>query len=196
MKIPRTLAVMTLPGAVLFPGAMLPLYVFEARYRRMLADVLAGDRMFAIGLHRVVDEEAEVCAVGGCGLVRACVTRPDGTSRLVLQGMERVRFREWLSGNPYPLAEVEPLPSECSTPLLAESLRANVRLLCEDLLTNDIRALAQLLDSADDPAEFSDLVGASFVNDSTMRQSLLEETDATRRLEMLLTHLATRNTSN
>ncbi|MCX7915835.1 MAG: LON peptidase substrate-binding domain-containing protein, partial [Verrucomicrobiae bacterium] len=50
MRIPHEVGIMVLPNAVLFPGAVLPLYVFEPRYRRMLADALAGDRMFAGGV--------------------------------------------------------------------------------------------------------------------------------------------------
>jgi Lon protease-like protein len=196
MKIPGTLAVMALPGAVLFPGSMLPLYIFEPRYRTMLADSLDGERMFAIGQKLGADEDAEICEVGGAGFVRACVANPDGTSRLILQGVSRVRFREWLPGEPYRLAKVEPMSSECGTPLLAESLRGEVRQLCEVLLKGNAKPIGRLLDSAGDHAEFSDFVGANLVEDTAIRQRLMEETDVTRRLEILAAYLTPFNTAN
>jgi Lon protease-like protein len=196
MKIPGTLAVMALPGAVLFPGSMLPLDIFEPRYRMMLADALAGERMFAIGLLHSTDDEADVCEVGGAGFVRACVANPDGTSRLILQGVSRVRYCEWLPGEPYRLARVEPLDSECGTPLLAESLRGEVRSLCEALLKGHAKPIGKLLDSAGDHAEFSDFVGANLVEDTGIRQRLMEETDVTRRLEILAAYLTTLNAAN
>jgi Lon protease-like protein len=196
MKIPGTLAVMALPGTVLFPGSMLPLYIFEPRYRKMLADALAGDRMFAIGLRHSAEEEADVCVVGGVGFVRACVANPDGTSRLILQGVSRVKFQEWLPGEPYRLARVKVLESECPTPLLAESLRGEVRQLCETLLKGNAKPIGRLLDSAGDHAEFSDFVGANLVEDTGIRQRLIEETDVTRRLEILAAYLTSLSAPN
>lgn len=189
MKIPGTLAVMALPGAVLFPGSMLPLHIFEPRYRKMLADALAGDRMFAIGLVSSGEDDSEVCEIGGAGFVRACVANEDGTSRLILQGASRVRFCEWLPGEPYRLARVEELVSESRTPLLAGTLRAEVRQLCGRLLKGNAKPIGRLLDSACDHGEFADFVGANLVGDQVIRQRLIEEPETTRRLEILAAYL-------
>jgi Lon protease-like protein len=188
MKVPGTLAVMALPGAMLFPGAMLPLYIFEPRYRKMLADALAGERMFAVGLVSSGDD-SDVCEIGGAGFVRACVANPDGTSRLILQGVGRVRFCEWLPGEPYRLARVAVLDSESSTPLLAGSLRAEVRQLCGKLLKGHAKQIGRLLDSAATDGDFADFVGANLVDDAIIRQKLLEELEVTRRLEILAAYL-------
>ncbi len=189
MKIPGTLAVMALPGAVLFPGSMLPLYIFEPRYRKMLADALAGERMFAIGSASSGEEDAEIHDVGGAGFVRACVANDDGTSRLILQGVSRVRFEEWLPGEPYRLARVEALASESRTPLLVEALRSEVRHLCGRLLKGDAKPIEKLLDATCDHGEFADFVGANLVEDQVIRQRLLEELETTRRLEILAAYL-------
>lgn len=189
MKIPGTMAVMALPGAVLFPGAMLPLYIFEQRYRKMLADALAGHRMFAIGLVSSPTDDSEVCEIGGAGFVRACVANDDGTSRLILQGVSRVRFREWLPGEPYRVARVEVLEPHSGTPLLAESLRQEVRQLCGQLLKGDAKPIGKLLDAACDHGEFADFVGANLVEDPVIRQKLLEEVETSRRLEILAAYL-------
>src|SRR6267378_1924673 len=52
MKLPNEVPVMTLPNATLFPQALLPLYIFEPRYRRMLVDSLHSDRMFSVAMQR------------------------------------------------------------------------------------------------------------------------------------------------
>ena len=111
---------MPLPGAVLFPHALLPLYIFEPRYRAMLEHALAEHRMFCVALinpnrteWNSVDDFRHTATVG---LIRACVGRADGTSNLILQGLQRVRFASFLQAGPFPIAEIEPLESEPADP--------------------------------------------------------------------------------
>src|SRR5437660_4238951 len=96
VTLPKQLPVMPLPGAVLFPHALLPLYIFEPRYRDMLTHALAQERMFCVALVRPDRgqwrTENDFCDVATIGLIRACVGRADGTSNLILQGLQRVRF--------------------------------------------------------------------------------------------------------
>src|SRR6266513_1489269 len=90
MELPREVPVMTLPNAILFPQAMLPLYIFEPRYQRMLIDALGTHRMFSIAMQKPGRTRETPCNVAGLGLIRASVARKDGTSNLVLQGIARV----------------------------------------------------------------------------------------------------------
>ena len=82
---------MTLRGVVLFPHAMLPLRIFEDRYKKMLSDVLKKDRMFAVVAQREKcdDESSEEppFEVATIGLVRVSKKNPDGTSFVMLQGV-------------------------------------------------------------------------------------------------------------
>src|SRR5256885_14068743 len=91
--LPETVPVMPLPGAVLFPHALLPLYIFEPRYRDMLAHALAHERMFCVALLRPEraqwKSKDDFFGVATIGLIRACVGRGDGTSNLILQGLQR-----------------------------------------------------------------------------------------------------------
>src|SRR5438309_5626404 len=95
MKLPDQVPVMPLPGALLFPHALLPLYLFEPRYRQMLQHALGHHRMFCVALLKphCADWRSPVdfFHTAGIGLIRACVERGDGTSNLILQGLERVR---------------------------------------------------------------------------------------------------------
>ena len=72
IEIPTEVPVMPLANAVLFPHSLLPLHIFERRYRDMLTDSLAGDRMFSVALMKKGIEEAveieDLCPVAGVGL--------------------------------------------------------------------------------------------------------------------------------
>jgi Lon protease-like protein len=100
-------------GSVLLPGMVLPLHVFEDRYRALAKDCLAGDRRFGVTL---IERGSEV----GGGDIRAMAGTvaeivqaeelPDGRWAMVAVGVERVRVRGWLPDDPYPRAEVESWP--------------------------------------------------------------------------------------
>ena len=99
---------MLLPDCTLFPHGGLPLYIFEPRYRKMLEEALEGDCFFAVA--RLLGEEDGnpadfVAPVGTIGLVRASREQDDGTSQLLIHGVMRVRFTEWLDGRDYPLCQ-------------------------------------------------------------------------------------------
>ncbi len=111
MQIPREVAVMILPEVTLFPQALLPLFVFEPRYRRMLADTLASHRLFVVAMRRPGSTRESPVAVGGLGLVRVAVDNPDGTSHLMLQGLSRVELGEVVRYKPYRVQRIRPLTS-------------------------------------------------------------------------------------
>jgi Lon protease-like protein len=116
IEIPDEVGVIILKECVLFPQAIMPLYIFEPRYRQMLSDTLSGDRLFAVGC---LDESARSAAddeppgkVVCVGMIRACKKNEDGTSNLILQGLNRVRVIETLSRDPYRRIAVAPLTTE------------------------------------------------------------------------------------
>src|SRR5207253_3309351 len=113
--LPKQLPVMPLPGAVLFPHALLPLYIFEPRYRDMLKHALQRHRMFCVTLIKPSCPEwhapEDFFHLATAGLIRACVGRGDGTSNLILQGLHRVRFAAFEQETPYPIATIDPLES-------------------------------------------------------------------------------------
>ena len=112
--IPNRIPAMTLRGVVLFPQAMMPLRIFEERYKTMLADRLNEDRIFAIvGERENVTEEEEHLelpfGMATAGLIRVSKENPDGTSFVLLQGLSRVRIVSIPQEIPYRIQEVEPV---------------------------------------------------------------------------------------
>jgi ATP-dependent Lon protease len=109
--IPGKIPLMILSNATLFPGAILPLHIFEPRYRRMLSDVLESHRMFAIAMRRPGTRREVPMPVACLGVVRVCVGAPDGTSNLLLLGLKRIQCVGAARYKPYRVERVEPLDS-------------------------------------------------------------------------------------
>ncbi len=130
VTLPKQLPVMPLPGAVLFPHALLPLYIFEPRYRNMLEHALRHHRMFCVTLIKPScpgwHAPEDFFHLATVGLIRACVGRGDGTSNLILQGLQRVRFASFEQETPFPIAKIEIVESHDATTVETEALGAKV----------------------------------------------------------------------
>src|SRR5438128_7926151 len=115
MSFPDKVPVMPLPGAVLFPHALLPLYIFEPRYRQMLDHALRHHRMFCVTLIKPSCPEwqtpEDFFHLATVGLIRACVGRGDGSSNLILQGLQRVRLGRFEKDTQFPVARIDRVAS-------------------------------------------------------------------------------------
>ena len=197
LNLPRIVPVMVLPEALLFPKALLPLVIFEPRYREMLALALEQDRMFAIApMKPGISEAASVDDfhhIAGLGLVRACVAHEDGTSHLILQGLARVRFTGFTQEEPFRRAEIEELRSEPVDAEAGESLSAKVLQLCAQLRANGLavpEAFDEQLAQVIDPAIVADMVAHSFVRSAAHRQQIMEELCVGERLRLVIRYLS------
>ena len=187
---------MPLPGAVLFPHALLPLYIFEARYRKMLEHALRKHRMFCVTLVKPICPDwhapEDFFHLATAGLIRACVERSDGTSNLVLQGLQRVRFTSFEREEPFPIANIETVESRDATTVETEALGAKVIELYGSL-KHDRRQLPAKLDrylsELRDLEMLADLMASTFVSDPLRRQRLLEERSLNQRLRFLIRYL-------
>lgn len=194
VRLPKQIAVMPLPNAILFPRVLLPLYIFEPRYKQMLADCLKGDRMFAVALLRKGWEKEghnpTPHPIAGIGVIRTCVARPDGSANVILEGMARVRITEYLKLRPYRMARVEPLESvedaggEKREPLLkvvTQLAKARARMGAE--LPKSVLTALRSVKNSD---YLSDLVSYTLLDDYYDKQTMLETLDADARLEKLM----------
>ena len=193
IELPPEVPIMVLPGALLFPHALLPLYIFEPRYRAMLAHCLAGPRMFCVALVKPGIEEAtdhdDFFQVAGCGLVRACVGKEDGTSNLILQGLTRVRMTGFTQEQPFRIARIEPIPSQEGNLVETEALGAKVLELCEQFKSRGVQLPSQMVQLANLDM-LADLVAHTFISNPFQRQKLMEEPLVPARLRLLIRSLA------
>ena len=187
---------MPLPGAVLFPHALLPLYIFEPRYRKMLEYALRKHRTFCVTLIKPICADwhapEDFFHLATAGLIRACVERSDGTSKVVLQGLQRVRFTSFERENPFLIANIETVESRDAPTVETEALGAKVIELYAGL-KHDRRQLPAKLDrylsELRDLEMLADLMASTFVNDPLRRQRLLEERSLNQRLRFLIRYL-------
>jgi Lon protease-like protein len=122
--LPQTIRIFPLGEVVLFPDTLLPLHIFEPRYRKLLADSLAGDKLIGMVLIRSGDAAGppDVYPVGCAGRIVRHEPLPDGRSFIVLRGEVRFRIRRELSV-PEPYRVIEP-QTLYDAPVLAEHMRA------------------------------------------------------------------------
>ena len=169
------------------PGLVLPLHVFEPRYRQLLADLEGipdDDRGFGIiaireGHEVGTDGVRALHDVGTFASLREVETLPDGRADVVTVGTQRFRVLELVDGKPYAQARVEWLDEEAgdaSAPL-AQSVAARFREY-RGLLTDE----PDDTELPDDPRVLSYLIGAAVVADLATRQAFLEATDDSARL--------------
>jgi Lon protease-like protein len=184
---------MVLPNSILFPYSMLPLFIFEERYREMLSYCLERNRMFCIALMRPGvasdTDDDDFYDVAGLGLIRACVGNEDGTSQLILQGLARVRLTNFVQYEPFRIAQIRELKSKRGDDLQSEALTARVLELCHAIKekSSDLENLLnKQLAQTSDPEVISDFVAQAFVPDAMERQEILEELSVNERLRMLI----------
>jgi ATP-dependent Lon protease len=207
MKLPREVPVMTIPNATLFPQALLPLYIFEPRYRRMLLDALDSNRMFSVAMQKPGRTRETPLPVAGLGLIRVSVAHRDGTSHLILQGLTRVELEEPVRYRPYRVQRIRPLESPPCNGVVVDALLAKVReLLGERVklglpfplpftqkatsngLPADIapKEVLGYLDKLTDPEHVADLVSCAVLPGSFERQTILETVNLEARLKRLI----------
>lgn len=191
IEIPSEAPVMVLPSTLLFPHSLMPLYIFEQRYRDMLKWALSHDRAFCVALRKpgIADATStdDFYQTAGLGLVRACVSNKDGTSHLMLQGLSRVRFESFVQDAPFRIAKLVAIPSVLGTKAQTEPLVAEVRALCKRYrsqgLTENIEAFLLKMEDAD---MLADAVAHSLIQNPVCRQAILEEARVPQRLELVI----------
>ena len=196
VELPNAVPVMPLTGVLLFPNALLPLHIFEPRFRKMLAHALDDDRMLCVALARPERQQwrtsDDFFPVSTVGLIRACVGRSDGTSDLILQGIRRVKFSDFEQEAPFPIARIKPLKTRTKLTVETDALAAKV-LEFYTRLKESGRELPEKIDrylsEMSDPEMLADLIAATFISDPSRRQQLLEELDLNQRLRLLIQFL-------
>jgi len=200
---------MTLPSATLFPQALLPLYIFEPRYRRMLVDALNTDRMFSVAMQKPGRTRETPCPIAGLGLIRVSVGHNDGTSHLILQGITRVKLRETVQYKPYRVQRIQPLVADDADNVTVDALIAKVHELVEQRLElapfpspfpvkkknesdshkptvfskKEVLNYLEQLPGAD---QVADLVTCALLADAIERQTILETVEIEGRLKHLI----------
>lgn len=210
MDLPDRAGLMILGNCHLFPGSVLPLRIFEPRYRKMLADALDGNRMFCLAMNQPGSGRERPCEVAGIGVVRVSLENTDGTSNLVLQGISRVRLGKAIRYRPYRIHEIEHLASGEADTVVADALvertldlvDARLRLVptlpasfLSPLLGANAKSGVKIVDciaalrKVGDPGALADVVASLVLPDPVMRQIILQTLAVEDRLRHLVRFL-------
>jgi len=192
VPLPSQMPVMALSGVTLFPNALLPLHIFEPRYRQMLSTALAGERIFAIGMVRPDTGEEELFPVAGAGLIRACVAQEDGTSQLILQGLGRVRFETFEQTEPYLIVQTKLVETVNDDEVTCQKLHRTLQEICSRLVSRGIElpeTFTRAVADTQDPSLLGDLFAQHLINDPLAAQEVLSQTKLSLRLHHLIATL-------
>ncbi len=189
LSLPSEVGIMALPKVVLFPKVLLPLYIFEPRFQKMLKLALEDHRIFAVSL---ATPSMKPHSVSGIGIIRACVDNADGTSNLVLQGLTRVRFTEYLQTKPYYIARIELFPTEVEEGVEMDALVSKTIEYVEIIKSKGTEMpewMADFMKNLNDPETLADIISYGFIPDAQEKQAILETTSLKERYHRLLHHL-------
>jgi Lon protease-like protein len=181
------LPVFPLPRVALFPRAILPLHVFEPRYRAMLADSLATHRCMALALIRDDDDETPAIArVAGVGVVVRHEELPDGRSQILIRGLARVTLDELPFVSPYRRARARVLVEQATpvSELERAALQAAASGFLAEVRRRDLDVELELPEGLE-VGGIADLCAAHIVLDADVRQQALEELDVASRVRLV-----------
>jgi ATP-dependent Lon protease len=193
LEFPAALPVLPLKETVVFPQSMAPLAIGQERSVRLIDDVVAGDRLLALitAKDAALDSPSweDIYDVGTVALVHKMIKVPDGTLRILVQGIERIKLEHRLDTDPYLLGEFTARPDVLLETPEVEALTRNVQGLFARIiglapyLPEELQLAAA---NVDDPSALCHLVASTLRTIKTEeRQEILEEVDVEQRLRFV-----------
>jgi ATP-dependent Lon protease len=189
VRIPGRLPVLPLKETVVFPESLTPLAIGQERSIKLVDDVVSNDRV--LGLVTVKDPSVEqpgwddLYEIGTAAVVHKLIRVPDGTLRILVQGLTRIRITERVQDDPYLIAEVEPVPDKVERTRELEALTRNVQNLFARIiglvpyLPEELQVAAANVES---PSALAHLVASTIRIKTEEKQRLLELDDVGARL--------------
>ncbi|MCA9889433.1 MAG: endopeptidase La [Anaerolineae bacterium] len=191
--VPAEVPILPLRGLVVYPHTAIPLTVGQQRSLKLVDDVIEGNRL--VGLFTALNPELEtpgpddIYRVGTLAAIHRLFRAPDGTIRLLVQGLKRIRIEEFTSEEPYLNARIKELPEAVEGEIEVEALERNVmeqfRHLA-DLMPSIPPELVTTALATDDPLQLAYSVATYVRIDLENAQKLLEEDSTQQKLRLLL----------
>lgn len=190
--LPAAIPLFPLPDIAVFPGVRQPLHIFEPRYRAMVVDALAGDRVIGMvmlrpGYEAEYEGNPAIYSIGCAGTIESVEELPDGRYNIVIRGSTKFRIESEDTSGPYRLAQVAAISETLSEEDLEQLSGQRERIV--DLLRT-VAPRTQVPPSLSDEDVVNTLSQYAPL-DATDRQALLEATGALARSEALVDLLQT-----
>jgi ATP-dependent Lon protease len=192
-SLPETLPILGLSDIVIFPGAVVPLLVETGPSLKLIDDIVAGDRLFAAVLQRkpeIAEPLPEDLHEVGCvSRLSKMVKFPDGTARVLVEGLWRIHISKYALPAPYLRASYELLRDETEDSIELQAMLRNAHKQFEEIarmssaLSDQVKVAAL---NTEHPGHFADLIAANLNLSLEDRQKLLETISVRERLHKLL----------
>ncbi len=188
-ELPSSLPVLPLKETIVFPDSMTPLAIGQERSIKLIDDVVGGDRLLALVTVRNEDAETpewdDLYEVGTAAMVHKMIRVPDGTLRILVQGLRRIKLESRVNDDPYFVGEFVELPDHVVETKELEALTRNVQNTFSRII-GLVPYLPQELQLAaanvDDPSALCSLVASTLRLKTPEKQKLLELVDVEERL--------------
>ncbi len=187
--LPSQLPVLPLKETVVFPSSMTPLAIGQERSVALIDDTVGSDRLVALVTVRDAEVESpgfdDLYEVGTAAIVHKMIRVPDGTLRILVQGLSRVHLDQAVTDDPYLVAQFSELPDRIEQTRELEALTRNVQSLFGRIiglvpyLPEELQLAAA---NVDDPSALADLVASTLRLKAEEKQRLLELADVEKRL--------------
>ena len=193
IHVPEEIPIMPLREMVIFPRMILPMIVGDERLVKLVDDTVVKDRfMGLVAIHEAAGEEVspeQLFGVGMLTIIQKMLKMPDGSLRLLIQGVSRIRLREFVQKDPYLRARIEVLEDEVVDDMEVRALAGNIKGLFKRLLElsphlpSELGIIALNVES---PGNLADLVAANLNVKMEEKQEILETLNVRKRLEKVL----------
>ena len=194
-KIPEVLAVLPLRNIVVFPGMIVPLFVGRDKSIRALEDVMADDKQIMLVAQRDGDlddpSEEDVYDIGTVGTILQLLKLPDGTVKVLVEGLRRAKLVDFVPNESFFQASVIGIEEDLDSPDLASLSKTVVGQFDNYVKMN--RKIPQevqnVIREIDDPQKLADTVAGHLNIQISEKQALLENVSVAERLENVLAHM-------
>src|ERR1041385_4934651 len=191
--LPQSLPILGLSDIVIFPGMVAPLLVETPQSTKLIDDVVAGDRLLGVVLQRKPEAEnptpEELHDVGCAARLLKMLKFPDNTVRVLVEGLWRVKIKEYVNHDPYLSAKFELMKDVSDDSVELTAMMRNAQGQFQEIIKLSPALSEQVKIAAlntEDPGHFTDLIAVNLNLNLDERQKLLETTSVRERLSFLL----------
>jgi ATP-dependent Lon protease len=192
-SLPQSLPILGLSDIVIFPGMVAPLLVETPQSIKLIDDVVAGDRLLGVALQRKPEAEnptpEEMHEVGCAARLLKMLKFPDNTVRVLVEGLWRIKIKEYVNHDPYLSAKFELMKDVTEDTVELTAMMRNAQGQFQEIIKLSPALSEQVKIAAlntEDPGHFTDLVAVNLNLNLDERQKLLETTSVKERLTFLL----------
>jgi len=195
-KIPNELPVLPLRDTVAFPNIVTPLVVAREKSVKLINEVLSGDRMLGLVAQKNDDVEEpttdDIFAYGIAASILRMLKFPDGSLRVLVQGIARIKLLKLVQDDPYFTYKVRLIPDEYKESTEIEALKRNISNQFQEIVSNVPQLpdeLQVVVMNTTHPGKLADLVASNLNLSLEEKQNIIETIDIKRRLERLMVYV-------